>query len=220
MELPPEATLIKQGAEARVYVIPFTSDRTAIVKERFRKSYRHPVLDEKLTARRVIQEARCLQKLRKAEVDTPALYIVDVKNSLIYMENINGGSVRDFIAKHTPLEKTMEVVLAQSIGRTLAKMHDNDIVHGDLTTSNMMLRVPLNKLVLIDFGLSMVSNMLEDKAVDLYVLERAMVSTHVNSESMFAEIIATYASTSRTGAATIKKLDEVRRRGRKRTAFG
>jgi len=35
---------------------------------------------------------------------------------------------------------------------------------------------------MIDFGLSSNSTMIEDRAVDLYVLERAFISTHPNTQ--------------------------------------
>ncbi|KAJ3037995.1 TP53 regulating kinase [Rhizophlyctis rosea] len=218
MSLPPEAVLIKQGAEARVYKIPFGAT-TAIVKERFRKTYRHPVLDEKLTARRVIHEARALHRLRKAGVDTPTLYLLDAAKSLIYMECVEGPTVRDYINAGT-LTSDQETTLAESIGKSLATMHELDIIHGDLTTSNMLLREGSNALTLIDFGLSTVSSMIEDKAVDLYVLERALISTHPNSEPLFQLILDSYAKHWKDGKAVQRKHDEVRRRGRKRTAFG
>lgn len=70
-------------------------------------------------------------------------------------------------------------------------MHSIDVIHGDLTTSNMLLRTPAAstsqttsepRVVLIDFGLSYISTLPEDKAVDLYVLERALASTHPEPE--------------------------------------
>ncbi|KAI8820768.1 kinase-like domain-containing protein [Fimicolochytrium jonesii] len=214
------ATLVKQGAEARVYKIPFLPGRPAIVKERFKKSYRHPVLDEKLTARRVVQEARSLQRLRRAGIDTPILYLLDIKRSTIYMEFIDGISVRDFISERRMSDGSIDNELASAIGKCLAIMHGLDIIHGDLTTSNMMLRAGTSSLVLIDFGLSMVSTMVEDKAVDLYVLERALSSTHPNTEALFQAILDAYRTNGKGAQAVLKKLEEVRRRGRKRTAFG
>src|SRR4051812_23285155 len=47
------------------------------------------------------QEARCLHRLRRAGIDTPALYLLDVANSLIYMECIEGSTVRDYINSQT-----------------------------------------------------------------------------------------------------------------------
>jgi TP53 regulating kinase-like protein len=71
----------------------------------------------------------------------------------------------------------------QEIGGIIAKLHDINLIHGDLTTSNILMR-PDGRLVAIDFGLSHVSTMIEDKAVDLYVLERAFLSTHPSSEHL------------------------------------
>ncbi|KAG8215830.1 hypothetical protein J3R82DRAFT_7772 [Butyriboletus roseoflavus] len=96
--------------------------------------------------------------------------------------------------------------LLEKIGVEIAKLHIIDIIHGDLTTSNMLLRANSNDLVLIDFGLSYHSTLVEDKAVDLYVLERAFASTHPESESLFASIIAAYAN--RVG----KDWDQIKKR--------
>jgi TP53 regulating kinase-like protein len=70
------------------------------------------------------------------------------------------------------------------IGVVLARMHDLDIVHGDLTTSNMILKASTLEIFIIDFGLGMLKPTIEDKGVDLYVLERAFLSTHCNSEKL------------------------------------
>ncbi|KAF5344390.1 hypothetical protein D9757_013972 [Collybiopsis confluens] len=101
-------------------------------------------------------------------------------------------------------------------------MHRIDVIHGDLTTSNMMLRhlesTSTAELILIDFGLSYQSTLTEDKAVDLYVLERAFSSTHPDSEPMFNSVLAAYADTMGKDWPAIKnRLDDVRLRGRKRS---
>ncbi|GJE94123.1 hypothetical protein PsYK624_102910 [Phanerochaete sordida] len=111
------------------------------------------------------------------------------------------------------------------IGTEIAKMHLADIIHGDLTTSNMMLRRPTastpSHLVLIDFGLAYTSTLVEDKAVDLYVLERAFASTHPDSEPLFASVLLAYGKKmGKEWAPVSKRLDEVRLRGRKRSMVG
>lgn len=65
------------------------------------------------------------------------------------------------------------------MGEVVAKIHNNHLIHGDLTTSNFMLSES-KQIAVIDWGLSFVSEKTEDKAVDLYVLERAINSTHPN----------------------------------------
>ncbi|KAJ3311502.1 TP53 regulating kinase [Boothiomyces sp. JEL0838] len=202
--------IIKQGAEAKIYLIEFNG-RKAIVKQRFKKKYRHPQLDDQLTPRRVLQEARCLQKL---PVLVPQLYLVDLPNNTIYMEYIDGITVRDHIANgHADLK-----YIGNSIGKQLATIHDSDIVHGDLTSSNILLKD--NELVWIDFGLSYVSNLPEDKGVDIYVLERALLSTHPKeAEELFNHIIDAY-KVSKNQKIVLDRFNQVRLRGRKRTAFG
>jgi TP53 regulating kinase-like protein len=106
--------------------------------------------------------------------------------------------------------------LSRNIGKTLAIMHDNEIVHGDLTTSNIMMRTFSDatsssdyEVTLIDFGLGMMKPNVEDKAVDLYVLERAFTSTHAGSETMVQKVIASYRQASKKSAQVLSKLDQV-----------
>jgi len=101
-------------------------------------------------------------------------------------------------------------------------------VDGDLTTSNMIIRHPLaargassSKLVLIDFGLAYTSTLVEDKAVDLYVLERAFASTHPDSEPMFFAVLEAYKKgMGKDWTAVERRLEDVRLRGRKRSMLG
>ncbi|XP_053549671.1 EKC/KEOPS complex subunit TP53RK [Bombina bombina] len=217
-------TLIKQGAEARVYRGKFLG-KSVVVKERFKKCYRHPALDEKLTHRRTAQEVRSILRCKKAGISAPAVYFVDYISNCIYLEDIEQSiTVRDYIIS---IQQTVNYIsklngLAEKIGQVLAHMHDEDVVHGDLTTSNMLLHFPIEELnlVLIDFGLSFISALPEDKGVDLYVLEKAFLSTHPNTEDVFKALLKSYCATSKRSGPVIKKLDEVRLRGRKRSMVG
>lgn len=131
------------------------------------------------------------------------------------MELINGDTCKQAIINGIEsLEK-----LGKDIGTIIAKLHSNDIIHGDLTTSNILLREGLP--VLIDFGLSSVSNSIEDRAVDLYVLERAISSTHPEIESdLFNTIIQEYGIHVTNSKNTLAKLAAVQLRGRKRDMSG
>ncbi|XP_061076845.1 EKC/KEOPS complex subunit TP53RK [Conger conger] len=218
------AELLKQGAEARVYRGEFLGKPT-IVKERFPKLYRHPALDEKLTHRRTVQEVRSILRCRKAGISAPVVYFVDYTSHCIFLEDIVGSvTVRDYIISANISEAKHLEVLAQKIGEILAKMHDEDLIHGDLTTSNMLLKQgsgsAVADLVLIDFGLSYISALPEDKGVDLYVLEKAFLSTHPNTEALFETLLESYSASSKKSQTVIKKLDEVRLRGRKRSMVG
>ena len=147
----------------------------------------------------------------------------------IYMENIvDSITVRDYINKLRSETGSPDITeelhhLAAKIGSTLAEMHTNDIIHGDLTTSNMLLKKPEKNLDLymIDFGLGYIQASAEDKGVDLYVLERALLSTHPNTEELFKVMLDNYKKKYKGKVdEIIAKFEEVRMRGRKRTMVG
>ena len=80
---------------------------------------------------------------------TPCVYLVDTTARKIYMEYLGDHSmtVKEFLYglngnfNHPILDQ-----LVDKIATTLATMHSGDSVHGDLTTSNMMLvpKLPLH----------------------------------------------------------------------------
>lgn len=160
-----------------------------------------------------------------AGISAPVVFFVDYASNCLYMEEIEGSvTVRDYIQSTMENEKTPQSLLglAKTIGQVLARMHDEDLIHGDLTTSNMLMKPPLEQLdiVLIDFGLSFISALPEDKGVDLYVLEKAFLSTHPNTETVFEAFLKSYSTSSKKARPVLKKLDEVRLRGRKRSMVG
>ncbi|KIY48739.1 hypothetical protein FISHEDRAFT_65624 [Fistulina hepatica ATCC 64428] len=203
-----------------------------LIKYRFNKQYRHPILDSTLTKSRIGGEARALVKCLRAGVSVPGVRMVNAPHGLLGVEWIDGQSVRrilgdddaeDVVRRKHGLSSTAEALMAM-IGTEIARMHAADIIHGDLTTSNMMLRhvgSAGSPLVLIDFGLAYTSSLVEDKAVDLYVLERAFASTHPDSEPLFASVLTAYAKEAgKQWNAISKRLDDVRLRGRKRSMVG
>ncbi|KAF8882237.1 kinase-like domain-containing protein [Infundibulicybe gibba] len=238
------SALISQGAEAKVYKATLYSGSPPILlKHRFQKKYRHRSLDFSLTRSRIAGEARALQKCLRSGVNVPGVRMVDLAEGVLGMEWIDGKSVRRLLpggaddeGEENPLEEESQLEIVNDYGITieramdligveLAKMHLADVIHGDLTTSNMMIRRNPHssdtQLVLIDFGLSYHSNMVEDKAVDLYVLERAFSSTHPASEALFASVLASYSRTIGKEWLTVgKRLEDVRLRGRKRSMVG
>lgn len=225
---PVHGVLLRQGAEARVYRTTLAG-RPVVVKERFRKGYRHPTLDAKLTAKRTQQEARAIHRCRTAGIPAPALLHVDLDLARIVMEDVaEADTVRDFlrarntVAAAASSDKNDSEVksLMASMGSAIAAMHAIDVIHGDLTTSNMLRRTDTGVLVVIDFGLSSVSNAVEDKAVDLYVLERAFLSTHPGAAVLFEAVLETYVASWQGATAVMKHLEEVRGRGRKRDMIG
>ena len=162
--------------------------------------------------------ARC----QKHGIRAPAVLHFDPTQRLIVMEMISDGVVlKDYITGLSGQDRDEKLIsLVELVGSTLAAMHDIDLIHGDLTTSNMIYNSDTHELTLIDFGLSYVSGLPEDKGVDLYVLERAFLSSHPHTETVFQQLMESYVGSSGKAQAVVKKLDDIRMRGRKRTMVG
>jgi TP53 regulating kinase-like protein len=239
-----QGELLAQCAESKVFACNFYG-KQAIWKHRFVKEYRHPVLDLKLREQRTVREARALVRCRKFGVPAPVVYSVDRNTCTIVMERIIGISARDLI-HGCPDGSTRAVVakrVLETIGEIVGLLHQGDMIHGDLTTSNFIVvgdilddrskqgafptavadePVTRNGLVVIDFGLVSDKNSAEERAVDLYVLERAVSSAHPLVENVAESILAGYARCidSAKGKQTMDRLLAVRARGRKRSMIG
>lgn len=212
-----------------------------IIKYRPPKSYRHPILDAQLTKHRTLAEARLLQRLTNVkEINSPNLIAIDSRNGFIWMEfigeNLKNGylsSLKNWIwqfneDKKQALSEEVQRNLIK-VGEQIGNLHLNDIVHGDLTSSNIVLQRNDNgewEVYLIDFGLGSLSTMIEDKGVDLYVLERAILSTHPLYSSQYNEWIFEGYSNVFKGkdlkkhSEIIRRYEDVRLRGRKRSMIG
>ncbi|CAD8043343.1 unnamed protein product [Paramecium primaurelia] len=209
--------LISQGAEARIYKIQFLGD-LAILKERLSKQYRLKALDDRITTERVKTESRLLSKARQLGVNVPHLYYVD--NNQIIMMYIDGIKLKDYLNNLEKENKANEIQqILTLVAQDIAKLHNGGIIHGDLTTSNIL--VQNSKPYFIDFGLSYTKvGFAEDYAVDLYVLEKAFLSTHPTLENEFQILLEEYKKLQTKGKEVDLKLREVRQRGRKKVAFG
>jgi len=156
--------LLGSGAEATVYL-----DDGKVDKERSKKSYRHEDIDSALRKTRTRKESKILKSLEKYGF-VPK--ILEQKEHNILMEHIDGIQLKKLLDK--------DPKLAILIGKNLSIMHDLNIIHGDLTTSNMILsgKGSSQKLFFIDFGLSYNSTRIEDKAVDIHLFKQALESKH------------------------------------------
>lgn len=159
--------LIANGAEGLIYL---ANDKNYVKKVRVSKDYRIKEIDIDLRKRRTRQEARILKKLENINFPSPKVFEIDEDNFTLCIEYIQGNKVRDIINK-----KNCKLI-AKELARLIVRLHKLNIVHHDLTTSNMI--VFEEKLFLIDFGLSFVSKKVEDKAVDIHLLKRAIESKH------------------------------------------
>jgi|TARA_B100000315_G_C14240214_1_gene435005 Kae1-associated kinase Bud32 len=195
--------IIQQGAEALILL-----DKNIITKKRIEKSYRIPELDEKIRKLRTRSETKLLEKASKI-ISIPKIIKSDEKTKEINMEFIKGQKLSEHLDKYD-LKKQKEI--CNQIGENIAKLHDSNIIHGDLTTSNMILFE--NKLYFIDFGLGFISHKFEDKAVDLHLLKQALEAKHFkNWEILFKELINSYKK-SKDSKIVLERLKQVEKRGR------
>jgi TP53 regulating kinase and related kinases len=204
--------LLRKGAEASLYTTTW-QNRRVILKNRLPKAYRHEKLDKQIRYYRTIHEAQLIHEAKKAGVPTPKIYEVDIASSSIIMEYIEGQQVKALLSS---ISKTERERICQKIGVLIGKLHKVGIIHGDLTTSNMILE-STGRIVLVDFGLGEKSEEIEAKGVDLHLMKRALQSTHYqNAEDCFAKVITGYSKI--LGAEDTKdildKINEVEKRGR------
>ncbi|QIW96133.1 hypothetical protein AMS68_001651 [Peltaster fructicola] len=228
--------LIAQGAEALLYKTVLFSSTTCALKVRPSKAWRHPKLDRQLTRQRILAEARVLVKCLQKGIRVPAVLSLDWEAGWLGLEWIGGKTVKQAIRTRTQASDLETVdedelkLLMRRIGHAVARLHEIGIVHGDLTTSNMMLHPKdqetveegslAGEIVLIDFGLAVQTVHEEERAVDLYVLERAFGSTHPKEEGFFDEVLQGYAAAFKGSKATLRRLEDVRQRGRKKSMLG
>ncbi len=157
--------IIGNGAEAVIY-----REGDTAIKERISKSYRLPILDFTIRSSRTRKEAKLLAK---ASPFTPPVLSVDEKKMQITMQYIPGTLLRDALQY---LDTRKQRTIMRTLGSIVAHLHSKDIIHGDLTSSNILLHN--NQIYLIDFGLGCISAKIEDKAVDLHLLRQALQSKH------------------------------------------
>lgn len=202
--------LLKKGAEASLYVSNWHG-KAVVIKSRLTKRYRPKQLDQSIRNYRTIHEPQLMHEAKKAGVPTPTIYQVDVKNARIVMSYIKGKRVKEVLEK-LPLKEQLK--LCFRIGQLIGRLHDSDIIHGDLTTSNMI-QTKGGKIVLIDFGLSEKSIETEAKGVDLHLLKRALQSTHYKiAKICFDKVLEGYQSELGNRQEILRKINEIEKRGR------
>jgi TP53 regulating kinase and related kinases len=166
----PRGRLLYRGAEADVIQGDWQG-LEAVYKVRNPLRYRLPVLDEEIRRQRTVHEAEMIHQAKNSGVSAPYLYDVDPPASTLVMEYVKGSRLKDVIAK---AEGTEEVF--QEFGRNVGLLHRAGIMHGDLTTANVVRRN--GALVFIDFGLSIRTERLEDHAVDLRLIKETLQGAH------------------------------------------
>jgi len=204
-------TILYQGAEAKICKSKYM-DFDAVQKRRINKSYRIKNIDSRLISYRTKEEAKLMIEARNYGISVPVIYDVDLESGIITMEYLKGRRVKDILNNLTEKERAH---VCRMMGESIAKFHNNDIIHGDITTSNMILMD--DKIHFIDFGLGEKNSEIEAKGVDLHVLMEAIESTHSKYSDCFNYVLEGYKKESKDDAnPVIKKIEEIVKRGRYR----
>lgn len=206
-----DSKIISHGAEAKIFALD-----DYVLKYRIKKSYRIPELDSSIIKKRTKKEQKILKKLANECIPVPKLFTLNNQahkitphfanifnsNNTIVMERIQGITVAQYLKDKTETEFKS---LLLNLGALVARIHECNVIHGDITLNNFIVG---DKLYAIDFGLSFISTKDEDKAVDLYVFERALSCTY---DYGIEDFYIGYNNDS-----VMKRLEKVRLRGRKR----
>jgi len=199
------------GAEAILIDTEWLGLR-AVKKIRTAKSYRIKELDEHLRRSRTIIEARLLHIAKEVGVRTPYIYEINLNKKTIIMERIDGIPVKDLLNNRN-FEFNKKLTLVKKIGRLVGLLHNNHIIHGDLTTSNIIIKD--DEIVFIDFGLGKISKDIEDKGVDFLLMKKCFVSTHTDHwKEFFYAFQEGYKETMKNALSIFRRALKIEARGR------
>lgn len=207
----PKATaegFVARGAEAVVERASYLG-LDAVTKRRVPKAWRHPALDARLRTARTRHEARLLGAAKRAGARAPFVYDVHEATSTLTLERLQGPRLREALEDASPGERS---ALLRQAGALVAKLHDAGILHGDLTTSNLLAED--GGVAVLDFGLGDMSPEAEAKGVDLHVLMEALEATHARHGDLWGHVWEGYAATSPAAGQVAQVLDAIRKRGR------
>ncbi|MDR2699863.1 MAG: Kae1-associated serine/threonine protein kinase [Nitrososphaerota archaeon] len=204
--------LLKKGAEANLY-LDYWHGKKVITKIRTQKKYRPEALDTQIRSYRTMHEAQLLHQAKSAGVTTPLIYMVNVPEATIVIEYIEGIQIKKYINKVSKIERKK---VCTKIGELVGRLHRENLIHGDLTTSNMILDKQ-GTIFLVDFGLGEKNVELEAKGVDLHLLKRVLQSTHFSFwETCFNDVLAGYnlVLSDKLTEKVYEKTIEIEKRGR------
>lgn len=211
-------SLLKKGAEANLLledfadVLHFAGEKKVLVKYRIPKNYRVKRLDLNLRSSRTALEAKLIADAKRAGVPTPVVYEVDRVGMRIVMEYVEGEQVKKLLEDMDPSDRRK---LCELIGKQIARLHKAGIIHGDLTTSNMI-RAPEGKVYFIDFGLGGYDRSRESRGTDLHLLHRTLQSSHFNvADEAFEAVLDGYkCKLGKLADEIVRRVKKIERRGR------
>jgi TP53 regulating kinase-like protein len=167
--------IIHKGAEANL-VYGHWFGKEVIFKYRIPKGYRIEQIDKMLRSKRTLNEGKALIRVKSYGINVPQVYEIDANNSTIVMKYIKGQKLKEALKSLTDEQK---VNILKNIGKNIAILHKNGHIHGDITTSNIIL-TNTEEIFIIDFGLHDYSDYIEDKSTDLHLFKRVLISSHGN----------------------------------------
>lgn len=202
----------RRGAEADLFLSRINKWRT-VIKQRVAKKYRDPEMDNRLRRSRTLSEASMMHDARVAGVRVPSILELDLQKNTIAMTLVAGTVVRDCL--DSMKEKDANELFRQ-LGHEIGRLHLAGIVHGDLTTSNII-AVSFGPPFIVDFGMSSRTDEPEDRGVDLHLLQRSISVSHKHDASSLIKSFAegyTDSAGPKISNATVQKAREISRRGR------
>ena len=191
-----------RGAEAIVETIEWNG-QTVVSKIRNKRGYRHPSLEKRLVVERLRGESRIMERLLSQGIPVPAIFSVNTSDNSIFMEFIEGETLERALRG-----KDFKVHLIQT-AQLISNIHSLNVIHGDPTTSNFMVK---DKIYAIDFGLSTISDDSEDRSSDLRVFLESIDSHHseINGRDIFLKSYSKW----KGSAPVLKSLEVLELRGR------
>lgn len=193
---------VSEGAEAQIYSLAFLG-QDGILKRRAEKGYRIREIDEGIRAQRTKSEARIMGLVSALGINSPIVLLVDRYD--IIMSRVSGRPLSSVLG-----EKTVPRGVFSVLGGYAAMLHNNDVTHGDFTPANVLVGKG-GAVCLIDFGLSEITNSVEQKAIDILLMKRSL-----NARD-FSAFVNSYRKRCKGHAAILKRLGQIERRGRYKT---
>jgi bifunctional N6-L-threonylcarbamoyladenine synthase / protein kinase Bud32 len=204
--------IIRKGAEA-ILIKSTWKNRQVVYKFRKPKNYRIANIDGIIRSQRTLIESRIMLDLKKNNIPIPPMYEINPSKAYFVMKFISGKRLKDIINKSIQPQEIEEIFT--EIGKIIANIHKLNYIHGDLTTSNIL--ITKNKdLFMIDFGLSQYTNSVEDFAMDIHLFKQVLKSTHGDFyEMLYSQFIKGYLSnSSNESQAIITQIEKIEHRGR------
>ncbi len=199
------------GAESIIFRLEQWG-REFILKHRPPKPYLLKKIDDLLRLSRTSRECKMLTVARSLGVPTPSVLWIDRKQHTLVMDLIDGKQLKQLVGVVSEGELRE---LCEEFGRLIGLLHKGGVVHGDPTTSNVIVDKQ-SKLWLIDFGLAEMNATVEMKGVDIHLMRRAFETTHWDHEEIILEsALVGYRRTMRKEAEEVlSRASEIRTRGR------